>query len=66
MPWTPQQATAHQKRATTSKLKRMWRDVANRVLADTHDEGRAIREASAAVDRELARGPRSAKRKVGR
>jgi hypothetical protein len=49
MPWTPNDATRHTKKATTPKKKRQFRDVANSVLAKTGDEGRAIREANAAV-----------------
>ena len=49
MPWTPADATRHTKKATTPKKKRQFRDVANSVLAKTGDEGRAIREANAAV-----------------
>jgi hypothetical protein len=33
----------------------MWAEIANAVLADTADEGRAIREANAAVGRDYAK-----------
>jgi hypothetical protein len=49
MPWTPADATRHTKKATTAKKKRQFSDVANSILAKTGDEGRAIREANAAV-----------------
>lgn len=50
-PWTPSDALRHTKKATTAKKKRQFSDVANKVLASTGDEGRAIREANAAVGR---------------
>lgn len=49
MPWTPSDATKHTKKATSATSKRQWRDVANAVLKKTGDEGRAVREANAAV-----------------
>ena len=49
MPWKPSDALRHTKKATTAKKKRQFADVADSVLAKTGDEGRAIREASAAV-----------------
>jgi hypothetical protein len=49
MPWGPQDATRHTKKANTAKKKRQFSHVANSVLQTTGDEGRAIREANAAV-----------------
>jgi hypothetical protein len=49
MPWKPEDATRHTKKANTPKKRRQFSDVANSVLASTGDEGRAIREANAAV-----------------
>jgi len=49
MPWAPSDATKHTKKANTPKKKRQFSEVANQVLASTGDEGRAIREANAAV-----------------
>jgi len=49
MPWSPSDAPKHTKKANTPKKKRQFSDVANSVLASTGDEGRAIREANAAV-----------------
>lgn len=50
MPWTPGDGPArHTKKADTPKKKRVWSHVANSVLAETNDEGRAIREANAVV-----------------
>lgn len=51
MPWTAKDATRHTKKARSSKAKRQWRDVADNVLARTGNEGRAVREANAAVKR---------------
>lgn len=51
MPWTPGQAKAKTKKATTAKKKRKWSKVANKVLERTGDEGKAIRIANAAVKR---------------
>jgi hypothetical protein len=49
MPWAPKDATSHTKKATSPIAKRQFADVANSVLGKTGDEGRAIREANAAV-----------------
>jgi D-aminopeptidase len=49
MPWKPSDATRHTKKATTPIAKRQFADVANSVLEKTGDEGRAVREANAAV-----------------
>ena len=55
MPWNPGDAKAKTSAADTPKRQRMWADVANRVLADTGNEGRAVREANAAVRRDKQR-----------
>jgi hypothetical protein len=49
MPWGPNESTKFTKKANTPKKKRQFSEVANSVLAKTGDEGRAIREANAAV-----------------
>ena len=51
MPWTPQDAPSHTKKATTATAKRQWAEIANQVLERTGDEGRAIREANAVIAR---------------
>lgn len=51
MPWSPHDAKAKTKKATTPKAKRQWAAVADSTLARTGDEGRAIREANAVVKR---------------
>jgi uncharacterized protein YdaT len=56
MPWTPDDAPSHSKKAGTPKAQRLWAEIANKVLAETGDEGRAIREANAVIAR-IARNP---------
>jgi hypothetical protein len=51
MPWTPEDASSHTKKATTQTAKRQWAEIANHVLERTGDEGRAIREANAVIAR---------------
>jgi uncharacterized protein YdaT len=55
MPWTAEDAERHTKKADSPKRQRMWAEIANSVLSDTGDEGRAIREANAAVAKDFAR-----------
>lgn len=55
MPWTAEDASSHTKKAATPKAQRLWAEIANKVLAETGDEGRAIREANAVIARS-ARG----------
>jgi len=52
MPWKPEDASRHM--AAAKPHGKQWAEVANSVLAETGDEGRAIREANAAVNRTLA------------
>jgi hypothetical protein len=63
MPWRPEDATKHTKLAKSSKLRRMWRDVANGELNEHGDEGRAVRAANAVVHREAAKGVKHKPRK---
>ena len=49
MPWTVREVAHKTKKARTAKQKRQWVIVANSVLKRTGDEGRAVREANAAV-----------------
>lgn len=51
MPWTPEDAPRHTHKADTQDLCEVWAEVANKVLAETGDEGRAIRAANAVVAR---------------
>ena len=51
MPWKTSDVSKHNKGAKSAKRKRQWTEVANSVLKKTGNEGRAIREANAAVGR---------------
>lgn len=51
MPWGPQDAKRHTHLADTPSKQRQWAHVANGVLKETGDEGRAVREANATVHR---------------
>lgn len=55
MPWTPEDAPRHTRRAATAVTRRQWAHVANKVLKDTGDEARAIREANATLERQITR-----------
>jgi len=55
MPWQPEDAPRHTHKADTPHLCLLWAEVANSVLAQTADEGRAVRAANAAVLRERQR-----------
>jgi hypothetical protein len=55
VPWLPEDAPRHTHKADTPHLCRLWSDVANNVLAQTGDEGRAVRAANAAVARQTRR-----------
>jgi hypothetical protein len=56
MPWTPDDAERHTRKATTWTLKALWAKVANECLERTSDERRAIREANAVVARQAEAG----------
>jgi hypothetical protein len=51
MRWAAEDAPSHTKKAATPKAKELWAEIANKVLAETDDEGRAIREANAVIAR---------------
>jgi hypothetical protein len=51
MPWKPEDALRHTKKAETDELRHIWAEIANKILAETGDEGRAIREANAVIAR---------------
>jgi len=55
MPWTAEEAERHTRKADNAKRQRMWAEIANSVLAESGDEGRAIREANAAVGKDQAK-----------
>ena len=52
MPWSPNDAESHTRKATTLALQELWAKVANESLERTGDEGRAIREANAVIARQ--------------
>jgi hypothetical protein len=49
MPWTPNDALKHTHKADSKAKKKLWAEVANKVLEETGDEARAIREANAVI-----------------
>ena len=49
MPWSAKDASRFTKKAKGPKAKHQFAKVANKVLADSGDEGKAIRIANAAV-----------------
>lgn len=51
MPWSGKDALKHTKAAKSEKDQRLWNAVANRLLKDTGDEGKAIRIANSQVRR---------------
>lgn len=53
MPWTPEDAARHNKKAV-GRLAKQWAEVANSVLAKTGDEARAIRAANAVISNRKA------------
>lgn len=57
MPWTASDATKHTKKADTEEKQRVWAKVANATRERTGDDGQAVREANAAVNR-IGRGKR--------
>jgi hypothetical protein len=60
MPWTPNDAERHTRKATTWELKRLWAKIANECLERTGNEGLAIREANAVIARSGRAPPLSA------
>ena len=51
MPWRNDADSMRHNRLAQGKLGEIWRKVANETLERTGDEGRAIREANAVIDR---------------
>lgn len=58
MPWKPKDAERHTKKAKSPVRQRQWRDVANQALKRGLPEGRAIREANAAVGKSVGKKPK--------
>jgi hypothetical protein len=59
MPWLTDDDSLRHNKFAEGRLGEIWRKVANETLERTGDEGRAIREANAVVDRirEKSSGP---------
>ena len=55
MPWTMRDAPRHTRKADTPAKKHQFATVANKVLAESGDEGKAIRVANAAVAKHPSR-----------
>jgi len=51
MPWLDDADSLRHNRLAKGRLGEIWRKVANETLERTSDEGRAIREANAVIDR---------------
>ena len=49
MPWKPSDAKKHTKSATTKAKQEKWAKIANAVLKETGDDGKAIRIANSKV-----------------
>ena len=60
MPWAMKDATRFTKKATTKKKKKQFAVVANKVLAGSGDEGKAIRIANAAVKKNKSKKRKAA------
>jgi uncharacterized protein YdaT len=55
MPWSMGDAPLNTKKANTPAKKRQWSSIANKVLAQSGDEAKAIKIASAAVKKTPAK-----------
>ena len=51
MPWLNDADSVRHNKLAKGRLGEVWRKVANEILERTGDEGRAIREANAVIDR---------------
>lgn len=49
MPWSGKDALKHTKAAKSKEDRRLWNAVANRILKDSGDEGKAVRIANSQV-----------------
>lgn len=64
LPWKQSDAAKHTAKADSPKKATIWAKVANRVLAESGDEGRAVRVANAVVDGKAKRERNAARRKM--
>ena len=56
MPWSPSDGPArHTKKATTPAKRKQWSDIANKVLDESGDEGKAVRIANSQVKKHPSR-----------
>lgn len=53
MPWQPDDAPKHNRKAKTAAQKHLWARVANERLDATGNDALAIREANSALDRSI-------------
>ena len=60
MPWLDDADSLRHNQLAQGRLGEIWRKVANETLERTGDEGRAIREANAVIDRIADKWPDSA------
>ena len=56
MPWGPQDAKRHTKKAGTGTLQKLWSEVANNRLRAGAGEGSAVKQANYVVKRQRGRG----------
>lgn len=56
MPWSKSEAKEHTRKAKSPAAKKQWTDVANKVLKESGDEGKAVRIANAAVAKRKHKG----------
>ena len=63
MPWKSSDAQRHSKKADSPRSQRIWKDVANRELKRSGNEGRAVRIANYVVKRQSKRGPQRSNRR---
>lgn len=56
MPWSANESKGHTRKANTPKKKSKWAAIANGILKESGDEGKAIRIANASVDARFWKG----------
>jgi len=55
VPWKPQDAQRHTKKADTPKKQKQWADLSTRLLAAGKPEGEAVKTANGVIKRESGR-----------
>ena len=67
MPWSPSDGPArHTKKATTPAKRKQWSDIANKVLDESGDEGKAVRIANSKARAAMPSCARNAVMKLGK